>query len=93
MGLFDTISSYLTFSEPTYVEAEAAEPPKDDAEESSEDDVKEESAEGGKEGGKEEGAEEEEEEEEEPEDPKEKLEKGEFRIAVRYHREKGRKLI
>jgi len=78
MGLLDTISSYLTFQEPHYVEAEAAEPPKDDADKSSDDDVKEDKEESGDEEEKGEGEkpeEEEEEEEEEPEDPKEQLEK------------------
>ena len=40
MGLLDTISSYLSWSEPTYVDAESAEPSMDDAESKGDEDVK-----------------------------------------------------
>jgi ubiquinol-cytochrome c reductase subunit 6 len=80
MGLFDTLSSYLTFSDPTVVDAEAADPPKDEGADTKDEDVKEDAKD--EEGGEEDAAEEEpaaaeeEEEEEEPEDPKAKLEEG-----------------
>jgi len=84
MGLLDSLSSFLSFSEPTYVDAEAADPPKDDGKD---EDVKEDKDEGDKEEGEKEESDddapdppaqeeeaEEEEEEEELQDPKEKLE-------------------
>jgi len=81
MGLLDSISSFLAWSEPVYADAEAADPPKDDGDSKDEEEVKDD---GDKEEDKDEDKEEdteeeapepaEEEEEDEPEDPKFKLE-------------------
>jgi hypothetical protein len=83
MGLFDSLSSFVGWSEPVYADAEAADPPKDDGEKEGEEEVKDDGdKEEGKEEDKEEGDKEEEapeaeeEEDDEPEDPKAKLEEG-----------------